>query len=161
MARSLRFFISAITILLVTTALFAAPAFAQQDSAQASISSAQSTIVNCYSAVKNAEAAGANVTSLTATLNTAAGLLSQAELAYASNDYSTAYNDAAQSQAALNGFTSQATALQQNAANSSGRSGLTVIFSLIASVAIFSVGLGTYFSLSRKGKKRLNGYPTV
>lgn len=161
MGKSLRIFISAITVLLVTAVLFAAPAFAQQDTAQSAISSAQSTLVNCYGAVKDAEAAGANVTSLTATLNTGAGLLSQAELAYASNDYSTAYSDAAQSQTALNGLTSQATALQQNAAKNQGQSGLTVIFSLIASVAIFSVGLGAYVSLSRKGKKRLNGYPTV
>jgi hypothetical protein len=90
LAKSLKIFLLAIAVLLVTSVLFAAPAFAQQDSAQTAISSAQSTLVSCYSAAKDAEAAGANVTSLTATLNTAAGLLSQAELAYASSDYSTA-----------------------------------------------------------------------
>ena len=57
------------------------------------------------------------LTSLMVTFNDAAGLLSQAQLAYSSGDYNSAYNYAVQSQTSLNGFTAQTTTLKDNAVN--------------------------------------------
>lgn len=65
-------------IICVATAWFAAPVFADQDSAQAAINALQNRLKTCYGAVEQAEAAGANVNSLMANLNDAAGLLSKA-----------------------------------------------------------------------------------
>ena len=88
-----------------------------------------------------------------ATLNDAAGSLSEAELAYASNDYNSAYTYATQSQTTLNGFISQATALQQNANNNDNQNFITIVLSITGSVAILCVGIFAWVILNRKGRK--------
>lgn len=157
MARNLIICGSTIIFLLISIALFASPVFAEQENAQTAIESAKNTIKGCYDGVKEAEAVGANVTSLMVTLNSAAGLLSQAELAYASNDYNAAHNYATQSQSTLDGFTSQAAILKQNALNSQTENLTLIIFSVIGSVALLCVGIGAWISLNRKERKRLHG----
>jgi len=87
------------------------------------------------------------------TLNDAAGSLSEAELAYASNDYNSAYSYAIQSQSKLNGFIFQATALQQNADNNDNQNFRVTISSIIGSVAILCVGIAVWVNLNRKGRK--------
>jgi hypothetical protein len=139
-----------ISVLLLSSLLFATPAFAQQDSALTAINSAQNNLINCYNAVRDAEAAGANVTSLTITLNSAANLLSQAQLAYASNDYGNAYNDATQSQTILNGFTSQVSNVKQTAENTQTLNSFTIILSIIISITILGAGISAYVLLSRR-----------
>ena len=95
------------------------------------------------------------------TLNDAAGLLSKAELAYASGDYNSAYNYAIQSQSKLNGFTSQATTLKENAVNNDNQNFIIIVLSIIGSVAILCVGIVAWIVLNRKDRKNLNGSPTV
>lgn len=151
--KGLKTFVITVIILFITTALFASPAFADQNSAQTAIMSAQNNLKTCYDAAKQAQAAGANVDSLMVTLNDAAGLLSDAELAYASNDYNSAYNYATQSQSKLNGFTFQASALRQNAINNDNQNFITLVSSVIGSVAILCVGIAAWVTLNRKQRK--------
>jgi hypothetical protein len=151
--KGLKTFVITVIILFITTALFASPAFADQNSAQTAIMSAQNNLKTCYDAAKQAQATGANVDSLMVTLNDAAGLLSDAELAYASNNYNSAYNYATQSQSKLNGFTSQASALQQNAINNDNQNFITLVSSVIGSVAILCVGIVAWVILNRKQRK--------
>jgi hypothetical protein len=151
--KGLKTFVITVIILFITTALFASPVFADQNSAQTAIMSAQNNLKTCYDAAKQAQAAGANVDSLMVTLNDAAGSLSEAELAYASNDYNSAYNYATQSQSKLNGFTSQASALQQNAINNDNQNFITLVSSVIGSVAILCVGIAAWVTLNRKQRK--------
>ncbi len=143
----------AFVIFFIAVALFVSPVFAQQNSAQTAIASAQNNFKSCYDAAKQAQSAGANVTSLMVTLNDAAGLMSEAQLAYASNDYNAAYNYATQSQNVLNSFSSQATALQQNANNNDNQKFMVTIFSIIGSVAILGAGTAVWIKLNRKPRK--------
>ena len=152
MIKGLKTLVTAVIILSITTALFASPVFAQ-NSAQSAIMSAQNNFKTCYDTAEQAQAAGANVDSLMVTLNDAAGLLSEAQLAYASNDYSSAYAYATQSQAKLNGFISQATALRQNANNNDNHNFIIAISSIIGSVAILCVGTAAWVILNRKQRK--------
>jgi len=138
-------------IFFVFASIFVLPVFAQ-NSAGAAIASAQNSLESCYKAVEQAQAAGANVDSLVATLNDAAGSLSEAQLAYASGDYSSAYNYASQSQSALNGVTSEASTLQANADNSSSQNSLIVVLSLFSSVVILGVGVGGWVALNKRGR---------
>jgi hypothetical protein len=151
--KGLKTCVIAVVILFITTALFASPVFADQNIAQTAIISAQNNLKTCYDAAKQAQAAGANVDSLMATLNDAAGLLSEAELAYASNDYSSAYSYAIQSQSKLNSFIFQATALQQNADNNDNQNFMVTISSIIGSVVILCVGIAAWVTLNRKQRK--------
>jgi hypothetical protein len=149
----------ALVALLVAVVLFACPVLAQ-DSSQVSINQAKTTLKNSYEAALQAEDAGANITSLISALNNAAGLLSQAELAYASHDYVAANNYAAQSKNSLNGFDSQAASLKANAANVQTQHSETVLFSAVVAVAFLVVGFGLWFVLGRR-EKRLDGHPTI
>ena len=140
-------------IICVATAWFAAPVFADQDSAQAAINALQNRLKTCYGAVEQAEAAGANVNSLMVNLNDAAGLLSKAQLAYASNDYNSAYTYASQSQKSLDNFVSQASALKANANQENAAVYLTTVLSTSTSVALLCVGIGAWLILNRQGRK--------
>lgn len=133
--------------------MLASPIFADQNSAQSAISSAQSSLKSSYDAVEQAQAAGANVTSLMATLNNAANSLSEAQLAYASNNYDSAYTYAIQSQNTLNGFSSQASALQQNAGNADNQNLMITVLSIVGSTAILCSGVAAWAILNRKGRK--------
>ncbi len=153
MIKSLKTYSVAIVILFVATASFASPVSADQNIAQATIASAQNNLRNCYEAAKQAQSAGANVDSLMAILNDAAESLSEAQLAYSSNDYGSAYTYAAQSQIMLEGFIPLASALQANANNVDYQNFITAVLSIVASVAVLSSGIGAWVTLDRKGRK--------
>lgn len=157
-------FKSSITMFLIVflvAAIFVSPVFASQGSAQTAISSAKNTIKNCYDLVKQAESAGANVDSLMTTLNDAAGLLSKAELVYASNDYDLAYTYATQTQSKLSGFTGQATALTANGQAYATQNFVYTILSLAASIGILCVGVAVWAVLGRRERRSFDGSPTV
>ena len=149
-----------LTVFLVAT-IFVSPVFAEQSGAQNAISSAKNTIKNCYEAVKQAESAGANVDSLMVALNDAAGLLSKAELAYASNDYNSAYTYATQSQSKLGDLTSQATALTTNAQANATQNLVFTILLVVASIGILCAGIAAWVVLGRKERRSTYGSPTV
>ena len=147
-------------VFLVAT-IFVSPVFADQGGAQNAISSAKNTIKNCYDAVKQAESAGANVDSLMVTLNVAAGSLSKAELAYASNDYDSAYTYATQSQSKLGDFTSQATALTANAHANATQNLVFTILSVAGSIGILCAGVAAWVVLGRRERRNFHGSSTV
>ena len=149
------------TFLLIGVALLANPVLADQGSAQTAISSTQNSLQNCYQAAEQAETAGANITSLMVTFNDAAGLLSQAQLAYSSGDYNAAYNYAVQSQTSLNGFTAQTTTLKDSAVNQGSFNFVVIILSIAGSIAIVCVGIGAYVYLNRKDRRNSDGSPTI
>ena len=139
-----------VLLLLFVTAMMA-PVWAEQEGAQSAISSAKNTILTCYSAVREAEAAGANITVLTATLNQAASLLSQAEFAYATNDFDTASNLASQSQNTLTNFVEEANALKETATQQRNQDFLVnVVGSLIGTFVVIVAGLVVWIFLKRK-----------
>jgi hypothetical protein len=152
---------TAFLIILLITAIFSSPVSADQESAQTAISSAKTTIKSCYDAVNEAETAGANIDALTVTLNDAAGLLSKAELAYASNENDSAFDYANQSKNKLNDFIPQATALKGTAIKNQNQNFITIVLSLMVSVAILCVGTAAWIVLNRKERKNLNGSSTV
>ena len=161
MVKSLRILTVAIVVILVAISFFSSPAFADQTSAQTAISSAQNSLTNCYNAAEKAEASGANITSLMTTFNSASTLLSDAQLAYATNNYDSAYNYASQCQSELNGFTAQASSLQQSAVSYSDQKSTFDILSVLGSIAILCVGLVAWVVLNKQGRKKVNGRPTV
>ncbi|MCL5948891.1 MAG: hypothetical protein M1490_00235 [Candidatus Bathyarchaeota archaeon] len=145
----------------LVAALFISPVFADQGDAQNAISLAKTTIKNCYDAVKQAESAGANVDSLMVTLNGAAGLLSKAELAYASKDYNSAYTYATQSKSKLGDFTSQATAQTANAQANATQNLMFTILSVVGSIGILCAGVVAWVVLGRRERGSINGSPEV
>ncbi len=143
--------VTLVILLLLFVAVAASPVWASQTDAAAAISSAKNTIVNCYNAAKQAEAAGANITVLTDTLNKAGSLLSQAELAYATNDFDAALNLAIQSQTTLNNFVAEANALQETATQQQNQSFLiNVVGSIAGTFAVIVAGLVAWLFLKRK-----------
>jgi hypothetical protein len=161
LVKYLKTFTAAIGILFLFTAIFTSPVMAEQGSAQTAISSAKNTIKSCYDAVKESEAAGANIDFLMVTLNDAAGLLSKAELAYASNDYNSAFDYASKSKNKLNNFIPQANALKEDAIKNNNQNFITIVLSLVVSAAILCVGIAAWVVLNRKERRNLNGSPTV
>lgn len=153
MSRKYRVYGAVIAIFFMATVLFASPVLADQNSAQAAIDAAQNSLSSCLASVQRAEAAGANVDALTATLNDSADLLTEAQLAYASNDYNSAYTYATQSQSMLSGVTSQASELQQNAVNNRNQNITVLVLSVVTSVAILCVGVAAWLRLGDKGRK--------
>lgn len=148
------------TVSLTTLLLFflAAAAFsktvsADQGSAQNAISSAESTMKSCFNEVRQAESSGVDVTALLATLNNAAELLTKAKLAYASNNFDSAFDYASQSRNQLNDFFSKVSVARENAIGENGRKHFTIVLSIVFSAAILSAGVASYFSLSRKERR--------
>ena len=150
-----------IDVIIIINALYGSAVLAQQESYSTAISSAQNNLQSCYEATKQAEAAGANVNSLIGTLNEAAGLLTKAQLAYASGDYGLADNYASQSQSKLDGFVSQANTLKQNAQNSNVQKLIVTLLSVLCAIAILCLGLIAYVRLNRTGRNDLNGIAAV
>jgi hypothetical protein len=141
----------AIALLLMLIAIFPSPVWAQQADAAAAISSAKDTLLTCYNAAKQAEAAGANITVLVDTLNDAGLLLSQAEFAYAANDFDTALNRASQSQNTLNSFIAEANTLRETATQQQNQGFLiNVVGSVIGAFAVIAVGFAAWFFLKKK-----------
>jgi nitrate reductase NapE component len=103
--------IAQVIVLLLVLCVAASPVWADQADAASAISSAKNMIVNGYTATKQAEAAGANITVLVNKLDEACSLLSQAESAYATNDFDEALDFATQSQITISNLVSEANAL--------------------------------------------------
>ena len=153
MTKGVKACVAAIIILFIATALFSSQVFADPNDAKSAIISAQNNLKSCYDAVKQTQAAGANVDALMVTLNEAAGLLSDAQLAYESKDYNSAYIYATLSQSKLNGFVSLANSLQINASNNNHQDFITSVLSITISLAILCVGIAAWFTLNRKSRK--------
>jgi hypothetical protein len=145
----------------LVAAIFVSPVFADRGGSQKAISSAKDSLKNCYDAVKQAESAGANVDSLMVTLNDVAGSLSKAELAFAGNDYDSAYTYSMRCQSKLNDFTSQATALKENAQATATQNFVFTILSLAASIGILCAGITAWIVLGRRERRSFHGSPTV
>ena len=151
----------ALIVAVFIVAIIVSPVLADQGGAQNAITSAKQSISTCYAQAKQAESAGANVSSLMVTLNDAAGSLSKAELAYASNDYDSAYTYATQCQNKLGDFTSQVDALTANAQSTVNQNSLTTILLLVTSVGVLCAGVGAWFVLGRQERRSLNGSTKV
>lgn len=124
--------------------------WAQQNDAASAISAAQSKLVQCYDAARTAESAGANISSLTPVLNDAGTLLSNAELAYSSGNFSLASNLASQSQSSLGSFISDANALKSAAVASSNQQTLIFVGSIVGTFAVIGTGAAIWVLLKRK-----------
>jgi hypothetical protein len=151
-----------IMLLLVAIALSVPqPAFCDQAGANGAIASAQTALKGCYDSVKQAEAEGANVSSLMVTINNGAGLLSQAQLAFAGGDFDSAFSYASQSQSIFNGVVSQANALRDSALQQNSQKFLVTMVPLFISAAVLAAGIGVYVFLGRKERRSFNGAPAV
>jgi hypothetical protein len=143
--------VALVVTLLLLVVIIPSPVWASQADAATAISSAKNTILNSYNAVKKAEAAGANITVLVATLNEAGSLLSQAELAYAINDFDTALNFAVQSQNSLDNLIAEANTLQETVTQQQNQDFvINVLFSIIGTFAVIVAGFAAWFFLKKK-----------
>ena len=150
MPRSKTLITLVIVVLLVITILIL-PVRADQAGAATAISSAKNTILGCYSAAKEAEAAGANITVLIGTLNEAGSLISQAELAYSTNNFDTAVSFAVQSQNTLSNFIGEANSLEETATQQQSQDFLiNVIGSIIGTIAVVIAGFLVWRFLKNK-----------
>jgi hypothetical protein len=127
---------------------------ADEADAQAAITSARTDLLNCYAAAKNAEDAGANITSFVQTLNQANSLLTDAYVAYTSQDYDAAYNLAIQSQTSLHNFLSQLTTVKANTISKEPRTFLIAAGSLSGAGAVLAVGVALWFYLGKNNFPR-------
>ncbi len=149
-------------LVLLATALLCPIASASQGTAQNSISTAQDAVKKCYDSLQQAQSAGANVTALMDTLNDAAALLSNADLAYASGDYDSAYRYATQSQSKLAGFADQANAQAQAALTVHAQNETSILLSLVAAAAILLGGIAAWIALrTKEGRISLHGSTAV
>ena len=140
----------AVVILLLLVVIIPSPVWAGEEDVTTAISSAKNEILNCYNAAKEAEAAGANIKILVGTLNEAGSLLSQADLAYATNDFDVAFKSAVQSQNSLNGFIAEANTLQETAIQYRNQDFLiNFVGSIVGTVAVILVGLAVWFFLKK------------
>ncbi len=137
-------------LLVVTLSVSVAPVLGDQIDAQTAISSAQTTMLTCYTAAKTAGTAGTNITTFIETLNTANTLLTNAQVAYTSRDYNTAYNLAVQSQATLSGFQTQLNSARDHAVAQKNQSFVVAEFSLVGAVALLGLGAASWFYLGKK-----------
>ena len=141
----------AVVILLLLVVIIPSPVWAGEEDVATAISSAKNEILNCYNAAKEAEVAGANITVSVGTLNEAGSLLSQAELAYATNDFGAALNLAIQSQNSLNNFIGEANTLKETATQQRNQDFLiNVLFSTIGAFAVVVAGFAAWFFLKKK-----------
>ena len=143
--------VAAVLILLSLVVISPSPVWADQAGAATAISSAKATLLNCYNAAKQAEAAGANITVLVDALNEAGPLLSQAELAYDTQDFDEALNLATQSQAPLNNFVEEANVLGETARQQREWDfSINVIGSTVGAFAVIFAGVAVWVLLKRK-----------
>jgi len=106
-----------------------------------------------HSAVKEAEAAGANITVITSALNEAGSLLSQAELAYAANDFDAALNLAIQSQNRLSNFIGEANTLREIAVQQQNQDFLiNVVGSIVGTFVVIIAGFAVWRFLKKKSE---------
>ena len=86
--------------------------YAQQNAAVEAIALARQQLVICLEAAAETELAGANVASLAVVLNDAGDLLSKAELAHSTGDFTVAADYAVACSERLDGFLAESTELQ-------------------------------------------------
>jgi hypothetical protein len=142
--------IALVIILFLFVTVGASPVWAEQSNASTAVSSANNRLLDCYSAVKEAEAAGANISALAATFNEAGSLLSQAELAYAANDFSVALNLATQSQNKLNNFIEEANTLRETAVQQQNSDlMINVVGSTVGTLAVIIAGFAAWHFLKK------------
>jgi hypothetical protein len=143
--------VALVVTLLLLVAIVPSPVWANQADAATAISSAKNTILNCYNAAKQAEAAGANITAIVVILNEAGLQLSQAELAYATNDFDTALNLAIQSQNTLKSSIDEANTLRETATQQQNQDFLVnVVGSVIGTFVVIIAGFAAWLLLKRK-----------
>ncbi len=130
---------------------------AGQSDAKSEIALAKEALSDCYDAVKAVEAKGGNVTGLVAILNNAARLLTQAELAYLAENYSSAVTLARQSKTQLSGFDAKASLVKNDALNNGNLGFYTDALLVIAGFIIFCVGIAVWFVLGRFKQRRVSG----
>ena len=144
-----------VIILLIFLTIFATPVWAGEKDAATAISSAKNEILNCYTAAKEAEVAGANIKVLVSNLNEAGSLLSQAELAYATNDFDAAVKFAVRTQDYLNGFIAEANTLQETAIQHRNQDFLiNFVGSIVGTFAVILVGFAVWFFLKKNEMSR-------
>ena len=136
--------------LLVFLALGSLPVLASQADAANVISSTKKTLSACYNAVRDVEAAEGNITSLVDTLNKASLLLSEAEAAFARNDFDVAFSLGLQSHSSLDNFISNANSLLETARMKASQDYLlNVVGSIAAAFAVVVVGFVAWFYQER------------
>jgi hypothetical protein len=119
--------------------------------ASLAIGEAEQRVDVCYLAVANAQKAGANVTDLLSVLGEAGMLLSKAQLAFVTGDFSSAYILATQSKARLDGFDSLASSSRDVAAKQRYLDFMSnVVGSAFGTFAVIVGGVLTWFFLRRK-----------
>jgi hypothetical protein len=138
------------TIICLLAVTYLPTSLADQGSAKSAVTSTQQILKDCYFAVKKAESTGANITQLIATLNDAATDLSKAQLAYASQNYDSAYTYAIQCQNKLSGIGSQANELTANAQVADNQNSIYTLLLSTVSIALVFAGFGITNFLSKK-----------
>jgi len=145
--------IAIVIFLILFVTVVVSPVWAEQADSATAISSAKNTILNCYSAIKETEAAGANITVLMGTINEAGSLLSQAELAYAANDFDAALNLAIQSQNRLSNFIGEANTLREIAVQQQNQDFLiNVVGSIVGTFVVIIAGFAVWRFLKKKSE---------
>jgi hypothetical protein len=120
-----------------------------------SVNQAQNNLVASTQAVAKAQSEGANVDALMVTLTEAADLLSKAQLANSAGDYGKANDYASQCQSKLSGVASEASSLQQAAANQKNQSSLFTILILLVSAALLVSGVVSWFMLNKRERRSI------
>jgi hypothetical protein len=123
--------------------------------AGSAVSQAQKALISSTQAVAQAQFEGANVDALMITLTQAAELLSRAQLANSAGDYSTANDYASQCQSKLSGVTSEASSLQQAAANQKNQSSIFTTLTLLVSAALLVSGVVSWFMLNKRERRSI------
>ncbi len=141
--------VSAFLILTLACPLFAFGADSQTDAANA-IASAKRSLLSNYTAVQATEKAGANVSALVESLNEVSSLLSNAELAYSKNDYSSATDLAIQSQTQLNSLTTEINAVKTSATSQGNQNFLVMLASVVGTGVVLSIGTAGWVYLNKK-----------
>ena len=128
-----------------------------QGQAASALAAAEQSVNSAYQAVFNAEESGANVSSLLVRLNEAGWLLSRAQLAYNSENFSSSQQLANQSQEELNGFVADANALKETAMRERYLDFMVnVVGSTVGAVGVVCASFFVWFLLKRKYEKAGN-----
>jgi hypothetical protein len=123
--------------------------------AGSAVNQAQNNLVSSTQAVAKAQSEGANVDALMVTLTEAADLLSKAQLANSAGDYGKANDYASQCQSKLSGVASEASSLQQAAANQKNQSSIFTILTLLVSAALLVSGVVSWFMLNKRERRSI------
>jgi hypothetical protein len=140
-----------IIFFLIISVFYPSVVRADNSTAQNTIASVRKEIIDCFEAAKAAEAAGANISALTSTLDSASSLVSKAELAYSSGNFSEADSLVARVQASIINFVSTANSLQNEAIQ---KQKLDFLFNFVGSITVTVIvilsGVVTWVFFKRK-----------